>query len=274
MTIWRVFLIAITSLRRYQLWIPLLVYFVLKVVLVLAYAAGASGPLGSMWAILLPGSMRDALSHYPGHLLVMPAVMSRIDIAFDILVHIIFQGATIFLFVWVVLGQPLSLGRAFRSTLSRYAPAVGVTLIAAVVLYVVFLVPGWIAPHTAGVPPLVSNGIAALIGLVVQAFFVFTLPLVLLSRTSVFAAVRGSFSIASEVFGKTFVLVLVPFLLTLPELLVEAKAELLVARLSPDVLVHIQVLREFSQFISTLLLVGGLTILFIEQRGVDAIRRT
>ena len=269
---WRVFFKAFRALGNYRIWVPLLAYFLLKILLVLFYTGSASGSLAAVWEFMLPEALRGAISSYPGHLLVMPVIMSRVGIAFDILVHVIFQGATIWLFAWALLRQPASLARAFRNTLARYTPVVGVTLFASVALYGVFLLPDVIASLSKDVPPLVWTGIMTVVGLIVQAFFIFTMPLVLLSKQSVLGAIRQGFSLTGRYFATTFALVTIPFLLTVPTLLLEAKSEILVARLSPDILIHVEIAKEFVQWLSTLLLIGGVTVFFIDRRGSDAVR--
>lgn len=272
MTVIRIFTTAVKALGNYRVWVPLLAYLLLKITLVLVYTGTPNGPLASLWRAIVPEAARGAVSHYPGHLLIMPMILGRVEIALDVLVNVVFQGATVFLIAWVLTQKPLSIDRAFRGTLARYLPAIGVTAIASSVLYGVFFLPELVAPESVGVPPIVVKGAVTIVGLAVQALFIFTLPLVLLARASVIGAVRESFSLASREFVTTFMIVVVPFLLTIPVILLEGKAELLIAKLSPDILVHVQIARELGQWLSTVVLIGGLTAYYLNRKGADAVR--
>jgi hypothetical protein len=103
------------------------------------------------------------------------------------------------------------------------------------------------------------------LGLIVQALLIFATPFVLFSPRSVFRAVRDSVAVSVRSFGGSLLLVTLPFLLTLPLLYVESKTPAIVRRLSPEVLVSVQITTELVHWISTFLLIGALTFVFIRR---------
>ena len=110
------------------------------------------------------------------------------------------------------------------------------------------------------------------IGLVVQTLFLFTMPLVLLARRSILQSVRGALSIAVRSFPVSFRLVVLPFLLTLPTVYIETKSQSLVRRLSPEIMIHLQISTEIVQWIAIFLLLGGLTSTFLKRIHTNVVR--
>ena len=105
-----------------------------------------------------------------------------------------------------------------------------------------------------------------LVGLVLETFFLYAIPFILIERRTALAAIRRSFAFAGRHFIESFLLVLVPFLLTVPTLLLSVNPRTIALQISPEFLVQVQVAGEVMQFIATYLLMGGLTIYFAETR--------
>jgi hypothetical protein len=263
---------AITMMNRPQIWVPLLVYLGFKLSLIFLYRATFLGPLGALWATLLPADVRPALVHYPWDLIYMPLVLGRLNIGLDIVASVVFQGATVVLFANAMRDQPLSLSGAFRATLGRYRVIVAVTFVATVVLLGVVQLPALVEKIT----PLASR--PKLVGLFdtaaaifVQVAFLYTLPLVLLTGYSFRGAIAGSIQWAKHSPAQSVLLVLIPFMLTVPTLLLGLQSSMLVSRLAPETMVAIEVATEIAAWISTLLLTGGLTIWFVRRKGRELV---
>ncbi|NIM18824.1 MAG: hypothetical protein GTO42_02215 [Candidatus Latescibacteria bacterium] len=260
---WLAFFETFLLLRRFNIWIPLILYLALKVILVALYVNAPGGFVGSFWALFLKKGFREALTHYPEHRLLMPVVLGRLDIILDVFVHAFFQGVTIFLFADAIRKRSGSMAEALKGTFRRYVPLVGVTIIASAFVFACFNVPALLLPKGGNIL-FRAGGWAAttFVGLVFQALFIFTGPLVLLKGRSIFRAVKESIKIAMISFDQTMILVSVPFIITLPGILLEFKSEMLALRFSPEVLAYVQVFRELLGFVSALLLIGGLTVTF------------
>ncbi len=271
---WEVFLAVIEQLRHFELWAPLIIYLAIKITFIALYVGTINGLLVSFWELFLDSQYHEAFLHYPAHLMLMPIVLSKLDMILDVLVHSFFQGVTILFFASAKLKEPLSYAAALKGTYRRYLHLVGVTVIASVVIFACLSVVGYVVPK--GTSTLIRFGgwgIATFAGLVLQALFLFAGPLVLLKNKSVFAAIRESFEIARINFTHTMILVIAPFLITLPALYLSFKGHALAMSLSPEILPPIQVFSEFLGFFSMLVLVGGATIMLI-WRKADEERRS
>jgi hypothetical protein len=111
-------------------------------------------------------------------------------------------------------------------------------------------------------------GVAAstLICVVLQAFLLYAIPFVLLEGRAAPDALRRSFGFAGRHFVESFLLVLVPFILTVPTMLLSMNPEAIAFQISPEFLIHVQIAGEAIQFVATYLLMGGLTIFFVQTR--------
>lgn len=264
---WRAFSTSFYLLNRGVLALPLLIYFALKLAIVFLYLAKAGEPWSSFWAFFLPGVGAEATSHYPSHLILMPAVLRRLDIPLDVLVHIVFQGATVLLVSAAYSRKNLSLGGSFGGALGNYTRLVGVTLLASVVILLITSIPtGFFGLASEAPPGRAATALSMLLGLTAQAFFLYSMPFVLLGGRSVPDAVRRSFAMAGRHFIHTFILAAVPFALTVPTLLLGFKAVAISFRLSPEFLVHVQIAGEVMQLVATYILTASLTVAFIWKR--------
>jgi hypothetical protein len=239
---------------------------VFKIVILFFYLATVSGTLSSFWELFLFGESPGSIRHYPMDHLLMPIVMNRVSLVLDVFVHVVFQCAAMFMFAEAFVGRAPLLRPAFRETWVRYPRLVGVSLIFSVLLFAAVLLPGYLARAVSmGIPGIAVTGASIVLGLIVQALLIFATPFVLFSSRSVVRAVRDSVVVSVRSFASSILLVTLPFLLTLPMLYIESKTPAIVRRLSPDMLVHVQISAELVHWISTFLLMGALTSVFVRR---------
>ncbi|MCK4349612.1 MAG: hypothetical protein KAX13_02075, partial [Candidatus Krumholzibacteria bacterium] len=85
-------------------------------------------------------------------------------------------------------------------------------------------------------------------------------------------ALRDSVSFAFYNYPASLTLAVVTFIVSLPTFLLGFKSQVIALRLFPELLIHIQITAEVLQFVSTYLLVGGVTVLFLRRTGSPAPR--
>lgn len=257
---------AIQILQNGKVILPLLLYFALKILLIVSFIESGTGGLHDFWSLLLPGRQAAGLEHYPHHVMLLPVAMERLNIFLDVFVHIIAQGVTILLVAAALSGERLELGASLRLAFKRYWHLVVVMLVALAVMIIaanlVYLVP--ISPESLPHRHLPTM-IAMLISLAVQAFFIYAIPIVLLSGRGPFGALRDGVRLSLRNYAASFTLCAVAFIVSLPIFLLGFKSQVIALRIFPELLIHIQITGELLQFISTYLLVGGVTVLFFER---------
>lgn len=267
--VFSIFAEALSLLQNGRLAVPLLIYFALRIAIVSLYLASVTEPLSSFWALLVGGFSGEDLSHYPVHLILMPAILGRFDMALDILAAVLFQGATIALVAAAYRRRPVSLATGFSEASGGYRHMIVVMLLISIALFVCLNVPRLLAVHLVGAARLGITGLALLLGLFVQALFLYAIPLVVLERNSAPRAIAASVRFTRRNTITTFLIVAVPFILTVPTLLLGFRAEMIAFRISPDFLLINQIAGEIMQLIATYLIIGGATITLIRGLRTD-----
>jgi hypothetical protein len=263
LNIFGIFAEALSQLHHGRIAVPLLLYFALRIAIVSLYLASVTEPLSSFWALLIGGLSGEDLGHYPVHLILMPAILGRLDIALDILVSVLFQGATIALVASAYRRGPVSLAAGFSEAARGYRHMIVVMLVVSIALFACINVPRFLATHLDDVARLGTTGLALLLGLCVQALFLYAIPLIVLEGYPAPRAIAASARFARRNAFTTFLLVAAPFILTVPTLLLGFRAEMIAFRISPDFLLINQIAGEIMQLIATYLIIGGATITLI-----------
>lgn len=262
----RIFGTAISYLQFGRPAIPLLMYFVLKLCIIFLYVASGTKTPGGLWPLLARGMNAEAIGHYPEHLILMPVILGRLDIPLEILVLVVAQGATVLLVAGILRRERIGFGRSLEGTGRRYINLVIAAAAASAALYAWFRLSAAFLGRLAAFPYGLGESVRTLVGLVLETFFLYAIPFILIERRTALAAIRRSFAFAGRHFIESFLLVLVPFLLTVPTLLLSVNPRTIALQISPEFLVQVQVAGEVMQFIATYLLMGGLTIYFAETR--------
>ena len=265
-SIWATFTASLALLENFRLVLPLLLYFILKLCVAVLYIAGVREPLTSFWALFLPGAGSEIVSHYPEHLLLMQVILRRLDLLLEIFVHILFQGATIVLVSSAIGRRRPTVGGAFRTAARRYAALIGIAFIAAVAIQICIIVPELVIRRVMGQGAgELATAAAILLGLGAQALFLYAAPAVLISGLGMISAIKKGLVIAKRSFIYTYMLVGLPFVLTVPTLLLSFKTRLIAFRLSPEVLIYILIAGELMQFIATYLITSASAVTFVRR---------
>ena len=260
---------AIQILQNGKVIVPLLIYFAIKILFIISFIeSGGTGGLHAFWSFLLPGGQAAGLKHYPHHVMLLPLAIQRLDIALDIFIHIIAQGMTVLLVAAAYCGKSISIVSSFHGTMRRYWHLVIVMIIALAAIIIAANIP-YLVPISPGSLPHrhIPTAAGIVLGLITQAFFIFAVPIVLLSVLPAFGALRNNFRFALGNYTASITLALVTFIVSLPTFLLGFKSQLIALRLFPELLIYIQITAELLQFVSTYLLVGGVTILFLKKTG-------
>ena len=185
----------------------------------------------------------------------------------DAPLSVVLQGATIILFWRLFTNEPVTVSEAIRQTRRRYMGIVMVTIVASAALYLWFYLQSVLeAGPLRSLPGLVGDGVFVGGGLCIQALFVYTIPFVLIDGCSPVAAIKQSGGEALRNVLRAFLVVAVPFALTLPALYVAGKSPYLVQVLSPEIVVPIQIFQEVTHWPYLVLQSGALAALFVRRK--------
>jgi hypothetical protein len=245
--------------------LPYLIWFAAQLLLMGAYLSLHTGPAASFWAWFVPGVPAEALRHYPDHLILMQAVLNRIEMLLDVIVRCVFHGATIIMIREVFRGRRPGVGDSFGRSIKRYRDLFLVSLISAAAVYAVVSAGRQLTAGITGPARFAAASAWVAAGLVTQAFFVYALPYVVLEGRSFAGALWGGIKLTARLATKTILIVLIPFVLTLPTMLLSLKAEMIALRLSPGFMIHLHVADKVMELVSMYLITAGATVIFMKR---------
>lgn len=256
---------SLLLLQNPKLALPLFLYFLLKLGILALYIANTSLNLSPVWAFFIRGLTPENINHYPIHPIMMQTILGRLDILMDIFVFVIFQGATIVLVSAAFTRRNVSLREGFKTTVARYIHLVIAAIASSVIMLVIVNAPAIIAEQTGRQAGAGITAAGTILGLMIQALLLFTVPFILLGRITGLRAIGRSIQFAGRSIGSSMLLVTAPFILTLPTMLLMLRADMIAFRISPDFLINIQVAGEIMQLFASYLVIGGATIYFISK---------
>ncbi len=100
------------------------------------------------------------------------------------------------------------------------------------------LLGSWLSAGMDGPARYAALGGGIALGLMIQSLFVYAIPFIMIDGFSAAAALASGISLSLRTFTKTLLIVAVPFLLTVPIILLDMKAEMIALQLSPDFMIH------------------------------------
>jgi hypothetical protein len=254
---------ALTLLADFRVAVPYLIYFLVQIAVMLVYIHNKSETATSLWAILLGGIPRDVISHYPEHLILMLPVLNRFDMILDIVLRIVFHGATVCLVAAAISGSGVSVAKSFAASGRRYFHLLLISIVSSAAVYISIYVTTSISSGQPGPAGLLIKGSGIGAALVIQLFFLYTTPFIVIGGRSAVRAVKEGFMLSGRSFGRSLAIVTVPFILTIPATFLSMKADIIALQLSPDLMIHIHVASKVMELISTYLLTAAAAVVFL-----------
>jgi hypothetical protein len=193
----------------------------------------------------------------------MQPVLGRFNLFIDIFIHVIFQGATVLVISSFLTDRVISLRKSFSLSIKRYIHLAIVSIAGSATIFACINISRMASRSLGQTPHMLVIMAGIICGLVIQALLLYTTPLILLKRVSAVTAIKDSISIAIRLATVSLLIVILPFILTLPSILLDSKAMLISLKLSPDFMIYHLVVKEILQTISSYLITAGSVVIFI-----------
>jgi len=260
------FQLSLTLLIDPRVAAPYLLYFLLQMGVLALYLFGNSGLLAGLWATAVKGVSPEYFGHYPAHLLLLQPVLGRVEIVLDIFIKSLFHGATVYLVARAMRRAGTSLPKSFARAGGRYPQLLAVAIVSSIAVYLAVYAGTRLSVGKAGLTYYALLGGGITLGLLVQALFVYCIPYVMIDGLGAAAALMSGVSLSLRTMTKTVVIVAVPFLLTVPTILLDMKADMIAIELSPDFMIHSHIASKVMELVSTYLITASATVIFIARK--------
>ncbi len=208
-------------------------------------------PLYPIFAPLIRKFFGEGFLHYPTNLLLVPKLFYAGQLTIYIIIGVFLSAVSVHIYKNANEGLPVKMKAVVRNARRRYGSYLlyGALMIGLMVglqnfSYLVFSLAGkFLAKHSVHVPAAVYSVTATffifLANVFMQTFFISTVPVVVVEKKSFLKSLARSMGLGFRNFFTVFSLVLVPYLIYLPIMILKNFAPLLANKLFPEFNVYL-----------------------------------
>ncbi len=197
-------------------------------------------PLSFIATPIIKKFFGEAFVHYPGNLLLLPKLFYYAQVVIYIVIGVFLTAIAINIFKNVKANLPLKTNALIKNALKRYPSFLiyGILLIVLALLLkrVDFIIIGRLLKLKS---PFIASLFLFLTNIIMQTFFILTIPIIVIQKKSLLKALWGSISLGARNFFGIFILILVPFLLYLPITLLKGFSIKLVGLTFPEINLYV-----------------------------------
>lgn len=206
----------------------------------------------------------EGLLQFPNALVLLPRLFGRVDLVVGALFGSLAIGFATRLFADRFAGRPVEVGAAIGVVLRR-APAIVLALLPMNLLLVLFgLALEWMAQRPAGLVVQVAMLAAGwTVPILIQAFFLFAIPLVIVGGHGAVGAMRALPDVWRRGFWAALLLGAVGLAILIPFQLLASGSQTIVARGNPDLVAWITLVQVGAGVVVGFLLSGGSTLYYM-----------
>jgi hypothetical protein len=264
------FVDALKSIFYLRLWTPFFIFMLISGALAYMVLNPFAGPWSA--AIISIGKSGlfgggEAFIHYPQHLLISPAVHSRLGLILSVFLDSLLTGVAFIMFAGFFSGNRIGFIQAIKRALSRYQHLIILNLIIyAILMAVNLLLPqifeGALIGNTRRIFVFILG--FRLLLFFIFSFFIFAIPYVVLQNENVFTAILKSFRTFFRNFFTAFFAVFITQLLIQPFTLGIDYSATIAQKFSPETISVLLYLEIFTTMIASFLFTAMVTRLFTE----------
>lgn len=226
---------------------PFTIFAVLESLSLLLLFLAPRMPFSIVFGPLIRTLWTDRFLHYPLNFLLLPKLASLAKMGLSIIVGSLLTGMAVALIADAYHKKPLRIGSCFRRAAASYVPLFFIILLLTTLFYLLNKVMAISLTHYffAGhrhllfIPASFWMGPLQLVGnlaiaIVLQSFFIYAIPAVIIERVKLFKALRISSHFCLRSLIPTLLFVGIPLALTLPLTILNMNSTLLITRFFPE----------------------------------------
>ncbi|HSG29006.1 MAG TPA: hypothetical protein VLA34_11035 [Candidatus Krumholzibacterium sp.] len=256
---------SLTLVHRPTVILPTLIYFLFQLGLMYLYLGSHGRPWTSFWALFNSSIDADQLGHFPQHLFFMQLLLGRVTIILDVFVSIAFQASTAMLVSMAYRSRKVSIAEAFAFPFRKYHQLIIISVISSGSIYAAINLSRLLAEGLPGLVRLAVIGTGIAVALLIQALFLFAVPLIVLEAPKTSQLLPAVFRRAWKYVAPSIFIVTMPFILTIPTTFLSLKAGLIALQLSPEFMIHSHVASLVMESIAAFLITAGATVFIIHK---------
>jgi len=228
----------------------------------------ARSPLSVIFNPIVRKFHGEPFLHYPANLMVLPKLFYNAQVLIYIFIGVFLTAVSVQLIVNIWTKHPIIPKAIMKNTARRYAAFViyGVGYVALTYIlekagaFVILKAAGYISRHFFKIPQVMYSITSLLILvlniLILQTLIILTVPIIVIEKKGLFKAIIGSLSTAVRNFFTIFSLMVLPFALYLPVMMLKIFSGTIMDKTFPEISVFILILNiAMSVFIDSFIIV-------------------
>jgi hypothetical protein len=267
-----------------KLIVPFAIFAAVESLVLIFFFLSPRAPINALMGPIIIRLWGEAFLHYPTNFLLLPRLASASRMFLAVILSSLLTGMAVVLVARAHNKEPVKLKEAFFSAAKRYLSLFIIVLLLVVFFYfavkafsfllikyfssgqasLLFMKPTiWFGPVT-----LVVNFFFALL---VQSFFVYAIPFLMLGKEKLLKAVVKSFVLFKKLLLPTLVLVGAPLLLYIPVTILEQNSAFLIQKVFPEfILIVLFFGIAISSLVVDLLITVSTTALYLDFKDTFA----
>jgi len=233
-------------------------------------------PVSVVLAPIVRAFWGETYLHYPFNFILLPKLYNYVEITLSIIIGAVMTGMTVDLVRQAKKGILPGLRAGLKNSFRRYLSLIGVWIVTFILVSVVFRMPQFIMSkyHIGASSGLFSQWnvsrlllvVSVLVGLMIEALFVYAIPSIMLEQKRTWKAIIRSFSLAKSNFLATFIVVSVPMIFVISMSFVKRKIPMLMDKMFPEITLWIMITGIIISMLANCWITTAVTTMLIKEK--------
>ncbi len=257
----------IIALFNVRLWPPFIIYLAVMVLIIIAALSMFSSLLSGWLVPLATWIVGDAILHYPQHLVGLPYLFERLNLAPALLLESLLMATAILMFATYFTGEKVSFTTSLRNAWRHYPKLLLIWLVNFVLVYLLFeILPDLFREFVHGSP---RREMALTVGMqglsvLLTSLLIYVVPYLVIKKRSLVSCFGGSFNLFFKNFFTTYFFVFIPYLLILVLMLILQNQETIVTKFHPRLIVGLTFVYALFVTVVNFFVSGAIVRFFLE----------
>jgi hypothetical protein len=277
----KVYKITFQSLKANPLLLaPFAIFALIEFIALVIVFLSPHVPLRSVLGPIIKTLWGENFLHYPYNFLLLPRLMATDRMFLSIIFSSLLTGMAVAIISSIYNRKPAKLGESFKSALKNYISLFCIVLVLTIVYFGltkltgVALVKYFMAGHTrllfvgprAWFGPILMV-INFALGILIQAAFVYAIPILIIEKTSLLKSIARSFILFLKLFIPTVILVTIPILTYIPIVIIQDNTAIIIDKLFPELILLACVIAIIVNALIDLIITTSCTFLYLNNKG-------
>ncbi|MCP4633517.1 MAG: hypothetical protein GY855_11370 [candidate division Zixibacteria bacterium] len=248
---------------------PLFLFFLIELGILWILTNFYKAPLDNIMVPLLTRFFGENITHYPTLYYMVSSVFGYASLPLTFIFGTLLMGMSVFLFASFFSDEGLSIGAAFKATISKYPILLLIWILeTAIILGTITIITrefgaffSFSLKREVMFRLVITGGLQTLLA----GFFAYANASVILGRKSFGKAIFASMRMFKENFFTTVFLIYIPVLIRFPMTFINSKSAQFSGKFNPEFVIVLMIISIFIALIANLFLVGGITRIYIAE---------